>query len=44
MKNTFTGKTRLFLCISAAIILAALVMQIAGFGLNMGIISPAVPC
>ena len=37
MKNTFTGKTRLFLCISGAIIVIALVMQIAGVGLNLGI-------
>ena len=37
MKNTFTGKTRLFLCISGAIIVAALIMQIAGVGLNLGI-------
>ena len=37
MKNTFTGKTRLFLCISGAIIVIALIMQIAGVGLNLGI-------
>ena len=37
MKNTFTGKTRLFLCISGALIVIALVMQIAGVGLNLGI-------
>lgn len=37
MKNTFTGKTRLFLCISGAIIVIALVLQIAGAGLNLGI-------
>ena len=37
MKNTFTGKTRLFLTISGAIIVIALIMQIAGVGLNLGI-------
>ena len=37
MKKTFTGNTRLFLCISAAIIVIALVMQIIGMGMNMGI-------
>jgi len=37
MKNTFTGKTRLFLCISGAIIAVALILQIAGLGLNLGI-------
>ncbi len=37
MKKTFTGNTRLFLCISGAIIVIALVMQIAGVGLNLGI-------
>ena len=37
MKNTFTGKTRLFLSISGAIIVIALIMQIAGVGLNLGI-------
>lgn len=37
MKNIYTGKTRLFLCISGAIILIALIMQIAGVGLNLGI-------
>ena len=37
MNKTFTGKTRLFLTISGAIILVALVMQIAGVGLNLGI-------
>ena len=37
MKKTFTGNTRLFLCISGAIIVIALVMQIAGAGLNLGI-------
>ena len=35
--NKFTGNTRLFLCISGAIIVIALVMQIAGVGLNLGI-------
>ena len=37
MKKKFTGNTRLFLCISGAIIVIALVMQIAGVGLNLGI-------
>ena len=37
MKYTYTGKTRLFLAIFGAIIAVALVMQIAGFGLNLGI-------
>ena len=37
MKKTFTGNTRLFLCISGAIIVIALIMQICGVGLNLGI-------
>ena len=37
MKNRFTEKTRLFLCISGAIIVVALILQIAGVGLNLGI-------
>lgn len=37
MKKTFTGNTRLFLCISGAIIAVALIMQICGVGLNLGI-------
>jgi len=37
MKKTFTGNTRLCLCISGAIIVVALIMQIVGFGLNLGI-------
>ena len=37
MKTRFTGKTRLFLGISGAIIVIALIMQIAGVGLNLGI-------
>ncbi len=37
MKRTFTGNTRLFLCISGAIIAIALIMQIVGVGMNMGI-------
>lgn len=37
MKKTFTGKTRLFLCISGAIIAIALIMQIVGVGMNLGI-------
>lgn len=37
MKKTFTGNTRLFLCISGAIIVIALIMQVVGMGMNMGI-------
>ena len=37
MKNIYTGKTRLFLCISGAIIAIALILQIVGVGLNLGI-------
>lgn len=37
MKNVFTGRTRLFLSISGAIIVVALILQIAGLGMNMGI-------
>ena len=37
MKKTFTGNTRLFLCISGAIIVVALILTIAGVGMNMGI-------
>jgi len=37
MKNIFTGKTRLFLCISGAIIAVALILQVVGLGLNLGI-------
>jgi hypothetical protein len=37
MKNTFTKNTRLCLCISGAIIAIALVLQICGVGLNLGI-------
>ena len=37
MKKTFTGNTRLFLCISGAVIVVALIMQIMGVGMNMGI-------
>ena len=37
MKKTFTGNTRLFLCISGAIIAIALILQICGVGLNLGI-------
>ena len=36
-KKIFTGNTRLFLCISGAIIAIALIMQICGVGLNLGI-------
>ena len=37
MKNTFTKHTRLCLCISGAIIALALILQICGVGLNLGI-------
>ena len=37
MKRKFTGNTRLYLCISGAIIVIALIMQIAGAGMNLGI-------
>ena len=37
MKKTFTGNTRLFLIISGAIICIALLMQLFGVGLNLGI-------
>lgn len=37
MKKRFTGNTRLFLCISGAIIVVALIMQIVGVGLNLGV-------
>lgn len=37
MKKTFTGNTRLFLGISGAIVVIALIMQIVGVGLNLGI-------
>ena len=37
MKNRLTGKTRHFLGITGAIIVIALIMQIAGVGLNLGI-------
>ena len=37
MKNRFTSHTRLFLMISGVIVAVALVMQIAGLGLNLGI-------
>ena len=37
MKRTFTGKNRIFLAISGVIILVALVMQICGAGMNLGI-------
>ena len=37
MKNTFTKHTRLCLCISGAIIVLALILQICGVGLNLGI-------
>ena len=37
MKNTFTKNTRLCLCISGAIIVVALILQLVGCGLNLGI-------
>lgn len=37
MKKRFTGHTRLFLGISGLIVVVALVMQICGVGLNLGI-------
>jgi len=37
MKRTFTGKNRIFLAISGIIIAAALIMQICGAGINLGI-------
>ena len=37
MKKRFTGNTRLFLGISGVIIVVALIMQICGVGLNLGI-------
>ena len=37
MKKSFTSNTRLFLMISGVIIAAALVLQIVGLGLNLGI-------
>ena len=37
MKNIFTGKTRLYLCISGAIVVVALILQVVGLGLNLGI-------
>ena len=36
-KKTFTGNTRIYLMISAAIIAVALIMSIFGFGMNLGI-------
>lgn len=36
-KNFFTDNTKLFLSISAVIVVAAIVMSIAGFGMNLGI-------
>ena len=37
MKNTFTKNSRLCLCISGAIIALALILQVVGLGLNLGI-------
>lgn len=36
-KRTFTGHTKIFMLISAAIMVVALVMSLCGYGLNMGI-------
>ncbi|MCQ2437004.1 MAG: protein translocase subunit SecF [Clostridia bacterium] len=36
-KNRFTGNTRLFLGISCALVVIAIIMQIAGVGLNLGV-------
>lgn len=36
-KNAFTGKYRICIALSGAIIIVALVLQIAGLGLNMGV-------
>lgn len=36
-KKTFTGNTRIYLMISAAIIAVALIMSVFGFGMNLGI-------
>jgi preprotein translocase SecF subunit len=37
MKRRFTGKTRIFLAISGAVIAVALILQIFGIGMKMGI-------
>ena len=37
MKRTFTGKNRIFLAVSGIIIAVALIMQICGAGINLGI-------
>lgn len=37
MKRRFTGKTRIFLAISGAIIVIALILQVFGAGINFGI-------
>ena len=37
MKRTFTGKNRIFLAISGIIVVAALLMQLFGAGINLGI-------
>ena len=36
-KKTFTGNTRIYMMISAAIIAVALIMSVFGFGMNLGI-------
>ena len=36
-KKTFTGNTRIYLMISAAVIAVALIMSVFGFGMNLGI-------
>jgi len=37
MKKTFTKNLRLFLCLSGAIVAVALILQVCGLGLNLGI-------
>ena len=36
-KRMFTGHTKLFLSISAAIVVVAILLSIFGFGMNLGI-------
>ena len=38
MKNIFTKNLRLFLCISGAIVAVALILQVCGLGMNLGIL------
>lgn len=37
MKRRFTGKTRIFLAISGAVVVIALILQFVGYGINLGI-------